>query len=242
MKTSLGQPSEKSLIDQQVRQCLEGDALAWRGLFASYYRLIYYLCYKFTESYSEAEDLTQDVFLKLYCNLSRFDSKKGSFANWIRHVTRNHLVDHFRSTQLLRVSDSLDVEVDDEEDGCTRANRLMDVGPSPEQSFASLEVRTRVYAALGQLSVYSREAIILCDLEDRNYLEAAQILGIPEGTVKSRLSRGRVELARALAAGGEDAIRRPVSRVSERTTTDRKASKIKSKPAFGCAVYQSSVA
>jgi len=240
MKTSIRLPKEQSSISQQVRQCLAGDALAWRELFGSYYRLIYYLCYKFTESYSDAEDLTQDVFLKIYCNLSRFDGEKGSFQNWIRHVTRNHLVDHFRATQLLRVSDSLDADMDEEEDGCTRAHRLVDAGPSPEQSFASLEVKARIYAALGQLSAYSRDAIILCDLEDRNYLEAAQILGIPEGTVKSRLSRGRAELARALA-GSEDAIRRPVNRVSERTT-DRKASKVKTRPAFGCVVYQSSVA
>lgn len=241
MRTSLRQPNEQSVIAQQIRLCVAGDAVAWRGLFASYYRLIYYLCYRFTESYSDAEDLTQDVFLKLYCNLSRFDSGKGSFPNWIRHVTRNHLVDHFRATHLLRVSESLDVDLDDEEDGCTRAHRLMDAGPSPEQNFASLEVGTRVYAALGQLSAYSREAIILCDLEDRNYLEAAEILGIPEGTVKSRLSRGRAELARALAVGSEDAICRPVNRISERTAARRPA-KVKTRPAFGYVVYQSSIA
>ena len=213
MKISPRERTEQSSIGQQVRQCLAGDASAWKELFVSYYRLIYHLCYSFTKSNSDAEDLTQDVFLKLFCSLSRFDSEKGSFQNWIRNITRNHLVDHFRATHLIRVSDSLDAS-HEEKSSCKMAYRLTDTRPTPEQSFATLEVKERIYEALGQLTAYSRDAIILCDLEDRNYLEVAQILGIPEGTVKSRLSRGRGELARALAA--DDSVRRPASRSSDR--------------------------
>ena len=238
MKTSPREPNEQSSVSLQVRQCLAGDASAWKELFVSYYRLIYYLCYSFTKSNSDAEDLTQDVFLKLYCSLSRFDSEKGSFQNWIRNITRNHLVDHFRATHLIRVSESLDASRE-EKDARTMTYRLTDTRPTPEQSFATLEVKERIYEALGQLTTYSRDAIILCDLEDRNYLEVAQILGIPEGTVKSRLSRGRGELARALA--GADSARRPVSGSVGRTGA-RKA-RAKARPRFGYSVeYQASLA
>jgi len=236
-KMSPQERNQQSSISQQVRQCLAGDASAWKELFVSYYRLIYFLCYSFTKSNSDAEDLTQDVFLKLYCSLSRFDSEKGSLQNWIRNITRNHLIDHFRATHLIRVSDSLDAS--GEEDARTIASRLTDSRPTPEQSFATLEMKEQIYEALGQLTAYSRDAIILCDLEDRNYLEVAQILGIPEGTVKSRLSRGRGELARALTAA--DSARRPVSRSSGRTAARK--TRAKERPRFGYNVeYQSRVA
>jgi RNA polymerase sigma-70 factor (ECF subfamily) len=116
---------------------------------------------------------------------------------------------------------------------------MTDSRPTPEQSFATLEMKEQIYEALGQLTAYSRDAIILCDLEDRNYLEVAQILGIPEGTVKSRLSRGRGELARALTAA--DSARRPVSRSSGRTAARK--TRAKERPRFGYNVeYQSRVA
>ncbi len=212
MEAVIRQSAEQSAIAEQIRRCVEGDAGAWRDLVSTYYRLIYYLCYNFTRSASDAEDLTQDVFLKLFCNLSRFDGAKGSFQNWIQNVTRNHLVDNFRATQLIRASDSLDAGLEGEEESCARAYRLADERPSPEQSFASLEVKTRIYTALGQLSPYSRDAVILCDLEDREYREAAQILGIPEGTVKSRLSRGRAELGRILSSDNESSTDMVVER------------------------------
>jgi RNA polymerase sigma-70 factor (ECF subfamily) len=236
--TGLREPNEQSSISQQIRQCLAGDASAWKELFVSYYRLIYFLCYSFTKSNSDAEDLTQDVFLKLYCSLSRFDSEKGSFQNWIRNITRNHLVDHYRATHLIRVSESLDASAE-EKNARPITYRLMDSRPTPEQSFATLEMKERIYEALDRLTAYSRDAVILCDLEDRNYLEVAQILGIPEGTVKSRLSRGRGELARALA--GTELVRRPVSGSAERT--DARKARAKALPRFGYNVeYQSSLA
>ena len=218
----------KVSVVRQVRGCLAGDALAWRELVGSYYRLVYFLCYKSTGSGSDAEELTQDIFLKVFCNLSRFDSEKGSFQNWLKNVTRNHLVDHFRSTQVIRASESLDAGPGEEEDRSVRANRahhLVDAGPSPEQSFASLEVRKRIYAALGQVSATSRDAVILCDLEDRDYLETAVILGIPVGTVKSRLNRGRAELGRILSAEKEVADRVPAEQ-RERRRTIRKGTRV----------------
>ena len=97
-----------------------------------------------------------------------------------------------------RASDSLDASFDGEDDGPTMSDRLADPAPSQEQHVAGLELKVRIQNALKQLSPELREAVILRDLEDMDYKEISQVLRIPEGTVKSRISRGRGELARLL--------------------------------------------
>jgi RNA polymerase sigma-70 factor (ECF subfamily) len=192
------QEAAQEAVARLVRQCIAGDGQAWQQLVLSQHRRIYAICYRFTGSSSDAEDLTQDVFLKLYKNLSSFDLQKGSFQTWITTLARNLLVDHFRRTRLDRASDSLDATYDGEEDGPTMADRLADTRESQEQHFAGLELKVRIQEALKQLSPELREAVILRDLEDMDYKEIAHVLRIPEGTVKSRISRGRGELARLL--------------------------------------------
>ena len=92
-----------------VRRCLDGDSGAWTELVAAQQRRVYALCYRFTASSHDAEDLTQDVFIKLYGNLASFDAAKGSFQTWITTLTRNLLVDHFRRSRQQRVTDSMDL-------------------------------------------------------------------------------------------------------------------------------------
>ena len=181
-----------------IKRCLGGDASAWEEIVRSHNRRIYNICYRFTGSQDDAEDLTQEVFLKLYKNLGSFDTLKGSFQTWITTLARNLLVDHFRRTRLDRASESLDATFDGQDDGPTMADRLADPRKSQEQHVAGLELKVRVQHALKQLSPELREAVILRDLEDMDYKEISQVLRIPEGTVKSRISRGRGELARLL--------------------------------------------
>jgi RNA polymerase sigma-70 factor, ECF subfamily len=192
------QEAANEALAKLVRQCMAGDSQAWQQLVVSQHRRIYAICYRFTGSGTDAEDLTQDVFLKLYKNLASFDTQKGSFQTWITTLARNLLVDHFRRTRLDRASDSLDATFDGEEDGPTMGDRLADPRPSQEHHVAGLELKVRVQNALKQLSPELREAVILRDLEDMDYKEISLVLRIPEGTVKSRISRGRGELARLL--------------------------------------------
>jgi RNA polymerase sigma-70 factor (ECF subfamily) len=192
------QIAEQEAILKLVRQCMAGEQQAWHQLVSSQHRRIYAICYRFTNSASDAEDLTQDVFIKVYKNLSTFDLQKGSFQTWMTTLARNLLVDHFRRTRLDRASDSLDASMNSDEDGPTIGDRLMDPGISQEKHVAGLELKATIQEALKQLSPELREAVILRDLEDMDYKEIAQILRIPEGTVKSRISRGRGELARLL--------------------------------------------
>jgi RNA polymerase sigma-70 factor (ECF subfamily) len=192
------QEAAQELLGRLVRQCLAGDQQAWQQLVVSQHRRIYAICYRFTGSASDAEDLTQDVFLKLYRNLASFDTQKGSFQTWITTLARNLLVDHFRRTRLERATDSLDASLSGEEDGVTLAERIADPRPSQEKHAAGLELKVRIQQALAELSPELREAVVLRDLEDMDYKDIAQVLRIPEGTVKSRISRGRGELARLL--------------------------------------------
>ncbi len=190
--------AEQQRMAELAYSCLLGDTYAWEALVRSQQRRVYALCYRFTGMPSQAEDLTQDVFLKVYRNLHSFDPTKASFGVWLTALTRNLLVDHYRRSRMDRISESLDVSSSGEDDGPTRAERLADSRGGQERHVAGVELRAKIQAALAQVSPELREAVILRDLEDMDYREIAETLCIPQGTVKSRISRGRAELARLL--------------------------------------------
>jgi RNA polymerase sigma-70 factor (ECF subfamily) len=180
-----------------VRRCLDGDPAAWAELVKAQHRRVYGLCYRFTGSSHDSEDLTQEVFLKVYGNLASFDVSRGSFPTWLTTLTRNLLVDHFRRGRQQRATDSIDAGWEDASE-LPIADRLADPQPSPHRLAAAREIERMVQQALTKISPELREAVILRDLQDLDYKEIAQVLRIPEGTVKSRISRGRAELARLL--------------------------------------------
>ncbi len=180
-----------------VQRCLDGDSGAWTELVKFHHRRIYALCYRFTGSPHDAEDLTQDIFIKVYGNLASFDLTRGSFQTWITTLARNLLVDHFRRSKQQRVTDSIDAGWEEAEE-LPLADRLSASGPSQHDRAVQTEIARMVQEALTKISPELREAVILRDLQDMDYKEIAQVLHIPEGTVKSRISRGRAELARLL--------------------------------------------
>jgi RNA polymerase sigma-70 factor (ECF subfamily) len=182
---------------QVVRRCMDGDSGAWAEMVRMHHKRVYGLCYRFTGNPTDAEDLTQDVFLKIYTNLASFDAGRGSLPVWIATMTRNLLVDNFRRTRNQRATSSLDEGWDSVEE-LKPIDRLTAKGHSAHELVAQQELAKMVQEALSRVSVELREAVILRDLQDMDYKEIAQVLGIPEGTVKSRISRGRAELARLL--------------------------------------------
>jgi RNA polymerase sigma-70 factor (ECF subfamily) len=191
------------LEDQQtgllIKKCLAGDAVAWEEIVRLHNRRIFNLCYRFTNSSDDAQDLTQDVFIKVYRTLGSYDVEKGAFVTWLTTLTRNLLVDHFRRSRQDRVTDSIDGSSRDDDDSLTLSDRLEDREPSPDDRLASKETQKLVRQALTRLSPDLREAVILRDLQDMDYKEIAEVLRVPEGTVKSRINRGRTELARLLS-------------------------------------------
>ena len=203
MPTKPGIPGRFWLEDVQVilmlvRRCQAGDAAAWEDLVQRFHRRIYNLCYRFAGTSHDAEDLTQEVFIKMYRTLESYDPSKGAFLTWVSTVTRNLLVDHFRRTKQDRVTDSLDAAPDGEEDSPRLSDRLADGGRDPHSRSESREIGEAVHSALQKLSPELREAVILRDLQDLDYRDIATVLKVPEGTVKSRINRGRAELARLL--------------------------------------------
>lgn len=181
-----------------LRRCLAGDAAAWERLVEQNNRRIFNLCYRFTGSRDEAEDLTQEVFIRMYRTLSSYDVQRGAFTTWVTTVTRNLLVDHFRKRKMDRMTESLDAGSGPEEEGLSLAEKLADGGVAPDRHVGRRETQELVQKALEKLSPELREAVILRDLQDMDYREIAQALNVPEGTVKSRINRGRTELARLL--------------------------------------------
>lgn len=176
---------------QLVERCLAGEDAAWEELVRTHTRRVYGICYRFTGSESEAQDLTQDVFLRLFRSMSSFRPKDGAFTVWLTRMTRNLLIDHYRKSRLQRASDSIEEQLPVLEQRGSAANRA-------DALLAGREAGELIQEALGRLSPELRETVILRDLEEMEYREIADVLAIPEGTVKSRLNRGRAELARIL--------------------------------------------
>ena len=186
------------VVAMLVRRCLAGDAAAWEEIVQTYNRRIYNICYRFAGSGDDAEDLTQEAFIKMYRTLSSYDPSKGAFVTWVTTITRNLLVDHFRKTKQDRVTDSIDAAPSEHEDAHPLGEQIQDQSAPPDAHVRSREVRETVHGALARLSPELREAVILRDLQDMDYRDIAAVLKVPEGTVKSRINRGRAELARLL--------------------------------------------
>ena len=180
---------------QLVQNCLRGDGPAWEELVKRHTRRVYNLCYRFTGNSAEAEDLSQEVFLRIYRTLASYHSAFGGFPTWLTSVTRNLLVDHYRRTRRDRVTDSLDdaMPVLEEKHSSARA---------PDKLAQAAELSAQLQRGLARLSPELREAVILRDLQGLEYNEVQVILQVPEGTVKSRINRGRIELARILSEMG----------------------------------------
>ena len=189
---------EAQVVGLLVRRCVSGDPSAWEEIVRLYNRRIYNICYRFAGAGDDAQDLTQEVFIKMYRTLNTYDSSKGAFMTWVTTMTRNLLVDHFRKTKSDRLTDSLDSAPSEHEDAQPLAEQIADQDKRPDARVQSLETRETVHRALQKLSPELREAVILRDLQDMDYREIATALKVPEGTVKSRINRGRAELARLL--------------------------------------------
>jgi len=176
---------------QLVERCLGGDETAWEDLVRLHTRRVYSICYRFTGRDAESQDLSQEVFLRIFRNLRSFRSGEGSFVVWLTRLSRNLLIDHYRRTRAERSTDSIEDQLPMLEE------KTVSLGHA-DSVLAGREASEVLQSALRRLSPELRETVILRDLEEMEYREIAQVLNVPEGTVKSRLNRGRAELARVL--------------------------------------------
>jgi RNA polymerase sigma-70 factor (ECF subfamily) len=181
--------SEPQPIDELIQRCLGGDQAAWEAIVRMHWRKVFNIAYKFVGKHDEAEDLTQDVFLKIFKSLNTFD-RRANFQTWLISVSRNLCIDHYRSVRKERETVNRDVDAGD----------LSPVSPTVSP-YAQLEQRDRVVLlrqALDKLAPTLRTAVMMRDIQEMTYHEIADRLQLPEGTVKSRINRGRTELARQI--------------------------------------------
>ena len=178
-----------SPLDALIERCLAGDQVAWEEIVRLHRRKVFNIAYKFVGKHDLAEDLTQDIFLKLYRSLDTFD-RRANFQTWLISVSRNLCIDHYRSVRKERETINRDVD----------ASTLTPVSRD-RSAYAQLELRDRVQllrAALDMLPPTLRTAVLMRDIQELTYQEIADRLNVPEGTVKSRINRGRTELARQI--------------------------------------------
>jgi RNA polymerase sigma-70 factor, ECF subfamily len=200
-----GPPAE--MIETLIKRCLRGDELAWEQIVRQYWRKVFNVAYKFVGRHAEAEDLTQEIFLKIFKSLDTFD-RRANFQTWLISISRNLCIDHYRSVRKER--ETIDRDVDTNE----LAPASHDPGP-----VAALEQRDRVELlkqALSSLPDTLRTAVLMRDIQELSYQEIADRLRLPEGTVKSRINRGRTELARQIRKLRGDEYS-PTGAISKRT-------------------------
>jgi len=176
-------------IEAIIQRCLQGDELAWNTIVQQYRRKVFNVAYKFVGRHEEAEDLTQDIFIKIFKSLGTFD-RRANFQTWLISVSRNLCIDHYRSVRQER--QAIDHQID--------PNELSPVAHEPGP-IAAIEQQDRVLLlreALGALPESLRKAVLMRDIQELTYQEIADKLHLPEGTVKSRINRGRTELARQI--------------------------------------------
>jgi RNA polymerase sigma-70 factor (ECF subfamily) len=168
--------------------------MAWEEIVRRYRRRVFGVAYKFTGKYEEAEDLTQEIFLRVFRSLDRFD-RDADFGTWLYSVSRNHCIDRYRSGRREREA-LVDREVSFEQFASARFD--------PHRLLEARDNKQMLSRALQTLPMKLREAVVLRDIHGLSYQEIVGRLGLPEGTVKSRINRGRLELGRVLVAQGAD--------------------------------------
>jgi len=174
-------------LNEVIRECLAGSQGAWETLVNKFAGRIFNMAYQFCGSRQEAEDRTQEVFLKLHGALPKYDSGKN-FTAWLITLTKNHLIDEYRRTKWEKTQRD---EFDDRVLAQTAVH-------GPETSLVEKETKALVWEGLNRLSADMRMVIILRDLQGESYEEVAEILSLPLGTVKSRVNRARIRLAEVL--------------------------------------------
>lgn len=175
-------------LDDLVRRCREGDELAWETLVRRFQGRVYALALHYLRSPEDARDAAQEVFIRVWRGLPNFQ-QDASFVPWLLKVTRTTSIDHVRRRKARPPAEDLLAD---------ELPALSDPGPGADERAERESRRSLVHRALQQIGEMHREILQLQEIQELPLNEVARILSIPEGTAKSRASRARAELARAV--------------------------------------------
>ncbi len=196
INTMMGQPLDGSNLEARVLSAQKGDLSAFNELVLLYQNTVYGLALRILGDEDSAEDVTQNTFLAAYRNLAHF--RNGSLRNWLIRVATNACVDEIRRRTRHPVQP---LEYENEEDeGLLPSYDLSSQRSLPEKEVERHELDRAIQEALNRLDFDRRAVVVLVDFQDFDYREVSHILGIPIGTVKSRLARARQQLSRMLSS------------------------------------------
>jgi len=191
-----------------VARCQRGDDGAWTDLVAAYGKKVYGIAWHMTYDRAEAEELTQECFLKVWQNLDKYEPTEASLLAWIAALSRNLCIDHYRKR---RREKGFRFLTDD------AVSAILPSGDDPQADAVRRERVRFLLEALADLPDELAEVVILRDLDGLDYREIGDFLRLPDGTVKSRLNRARIELAKAIRrrlgqnADGQGSVFAPAS-------------------------------
>jgi RNA polymerase sigma-70 factor, ECF subfamily len=188
--------SARTAEESLVAAAIQGDAAAFEMLALRYKRIVMAITRRMTGSLVEAEDLTQQAFLKAFANISRF-AGRCSFSTWLISIAMNEARMWLRKARKSREVGMSELCTDDSLDA---PPDFMDWRPGPEATYSQTERHRLLFSELDRLRPETRVALQLCDLEERSSVEAAVALGITANGVKSRRLRGRAILRKRLEA------------------------------------------
>jgi RNA polymerase sigma-70 factor (ECF subfamily) len=177
-------------IAQLVDRCRRGDGLAWEMLVRRTHGRVFAVAYHYLRNADEARDMTQEVFVRIYERLGRFDAD-DRFLPWLVSIARNACIDRLR--RIRARPPASDVRVED-------GPPIESAGLGPEEAAAHEQRRRLLYRAMDQMSERSREILLLKEIQGLKVEEIAKLLTLPVGTIKSRASRARLELASRVRA------------------------------------------
>ena len=169
-----------------IRRCKRGEEDAFREILERYRGPIYNLCYRMTRNAEDARDMGQEVFIKVFSLLDRFD-ENYAFSSWLFRIATNHCIDHLRRNRLRFLSLYGGVGQDGEE----YELQLPAGGPEPDTVLQRKEALARLDEVIGELPPHYRAITLLRHDQQLSYDEIAEALHLPLGTVKARIHRAR---------------------------------------------------
>lgn len=197
-----------------VRQAAEGDQAAFEALVRQFQKPVYNLALRMAGNEDDAFDLAQEAFLRAWRGL-KFFKGESSFSTWLYRLTSNVCIDFLRQKKR---SKTVSLSFLDDEDGQHELDRP-DPAPGPEDRAIRADDHERMERALNTLEPEYREVLTLCAIDGLSYIEIAEILEIPTGTVKSRISRAREKMRRKLLTDGNKSDSRSSTRTGKGADT-----------------------